>query len=235
MVVCDIAAPLDTVPYPMATPEDLEETASMVRKLGRRCLSIQADVRESGQMQRVVERTTDELGRTSILCANAGVATYEKSWKLSDEQWEEVIGVNLTGAWKSCRAVIPGMIEGGGGAIVLTSSLAGLKGLPGLSHYAAAKHGVVGLMRSLAYELAEHGIRVNSVHPTGVDTPMVAPAVMEPLVAEHPEYALGGRNLMGNVLIDPQDVSDAVLWLVSDAARRVTGVALPVDAGAMIR
>ncbi len=235
VAICDVVGQMKTVPYPLATGEDLEETARMVEELGRRCVCMQADVRSSEEMRAVADRAVGELGRIDILCANAGISTYAKSWELTDEQWDEVIGVNLTGAWKSCRAVIPYMISGGGGAIVMTSSVAGLKGLPGLAHYAAAKHGVVGLMRSLAYELAEHNVRVNSIHPTGVNTPMVDNEVMGPLVDEHREYALGGVNLMGNVLTEPQDVSNAVLWLVSDEARYVTGVALPIDAGALVK
>ncbi len=150
---------------------------------------------------------------------------------MSDEHWQQTIDINLTGAWQSCKAVIPHMISGGrGGAIVITSSVAGLKGLQGLAHYAASKHGVVGLMRTLAIELAPYNIRVNTVHPTGVATEMLAGA--DWVFERFPLLGAGSSNLLDVQVVQPEDVSDAVLWLVSDGARYVTGVTLPVDAGA---
>lgn len=235
IVICDIAAQIDTVPYPMATLEDLEETKRMVEDLDRRCVAVRADVRDGAQMQAVAERAMSEFGRIDILLANAGIAGFASggSWELTDEQWRDMIDTNLTGVWQSCKAVIPHMIDGGrGGSIVITSSTAGLKGFAGTGHYVAAKHGVVGLMRTLAIELAPHNIRVNTVHPTGVNTPMVVNEAMAQLLADNPSAI---SNLLPVELLEPVDISNAILWLVSDDARYVTGVTLPVDAGFTIQ
>ncbi len=237
IVICDIAAQLPTVPYKLATPENLAETTRMVEDLDRRCIAIQADVRDGSQMREVAQRAVSEFGHIDILLANAGIVSYShRTWDMPDEQWNEMLGVNLTGVWQSCKAVIPHMIERGqGGAIVLTSSTAGLKGLPGAGHYSSAKHGVVGLMRTLANELAPHNIRVNTVHPTGVKTPMggagdpAAEAAIQKWLTDNPTAY--GPNLLPVDAVDPEDISNAILWLVSDDARYVTGVTLPVDAG----
>ena len=173
IVVCDIAEGLPTVPYPLASAEDLADTVKMVEDLDRRCLAVQADVRESEQMREVAERAIVEFGHVDILLANAGIESFGWAQDLTDEQWDEMVAVNLTGAWKSCKAVIPHMIERHTGVIVITSSIAGLKGLANQAHYCAAKHGVVGLMRGLAIELAPYRIRVNTVHPSSVDTPII--------------------------------------------------------------
>jgi SDR family mycofactocin-dependent oxidoreductase len=242
IVICDIAAQLPTVPYPLATLDDLAETARLVEALGRRCLAAQADVRDGAQMRSVVERGLAELGRIDILLANAGIESFGRAWELTDAQWDEMIGVNLTGAWQSCKAVIPHMIERRQGAIVITSSIAGLKGLPNNAHYVAAKHGVVGLMRTLAIELAPYGIRVNTVHPSSVDTPIIKNQAMYTLFSggrpdatlEEVEPAFRSLNLLPIPWMQPEDISNAILWLVSDDARYVTGVTLPIDAGLLV-
>ncbi|MDI3341336.1 MAG: mycofactocin-coupled SDR family oxidoreductase [Sphaerobacter sp.] len=233
IVVCDIAAQIDTVPYPMATPADLEETVRLVEDLDRRCIAVQADVRDGAQMRAVAERAMGEFGRIDILLANAGIAGFASAWELTDEQWNDMIAVNLTGVWQSCKAVIPHMIAGGrGGSIVITSSTAGLKGFAGSAHYVATKHGVVGLMRTLAIELAPYNIRVNTVHPTGVNTPMVVNDYMREVLAASPQAL---TNLLPVEMVEPVDISNAILWLVSDDARYVTGVTLPVDAGFTVK
>ncbi len=239
IVICDVAAPLPTVPYALATPDDLAETARLVEDLDRHCIAVQADVRDGAQMREVAARAIAEFGHIDILLANAGIISFARAWELTEEQWDQMIAVNLTGVWQSCKAAIPHMIARcRGGAIVLTSSTVGLKGLLTASHYAASKHGVVGLMRTLAIELAPYGIRVNTVHPTAVATDIVLNDAMRtlfgggvPVSEERLRQMLGDMNLLPVKLLQSSDISAAVLWLVSDEARFVTGVALPVDAG----
>ncbi|HMQ34709.1 MAG TPA: mycofactocin-coupled SDR family oxidoreductase [Chloroflexaceae bacterium] len=243
LALCDLAAQLPSVPYPMATPADLAETARMVEGLGRRCVALTADVRSGEQMRAVAERCVGELGRLDILVANAGIESYGRAWELGDDQWDELVGVCLTGVWQSCKAAIPHMLGGGRGAIVITSSVAGLKGLANDAHYSAAKHGVVGLMRSLALELAPYSIRVNSVHPSSVNTPIIRNQATYTLFsggradATEAEVlpAFRALNLLPIPWMEPEDIAAAVLWLVSDEARYVTGVALPVDAGLLVK
>ena len=243
VVICDVASSLPTVPYPLASAGELAETARMVEDLGRRCLALQADVRSSAGMRGVVERAVSQFGQVDILLANAGIESFGEAWELTDDQWDEMIAVNLTGVWKSCRAVIPRMIERRTGVILITSSIAGLKGLAHQAHYCAAKHGVVGLMRGLAIELAPHGIRVNTVHPSSVDTPIIKNQAMYTLFSggkpdatlEEVTPAFRALNLMDTPWMEPQDISNAMLWLASDEARYVTGATLPVDAGLMVK
>ncbi|WP_214406574.1 mycofactocin-coupled SDR family oxidoreductase [Pseudonocardia lacus] len=232
IITFDVCRQLGTVPYPMATSEDLKETVRLVEDLDRRIVAREADVRELGAVQSVVDEGVAEFGRLDIVCANAGIAGFaENTWSLTEEQWDEMIAVNLTGVFKTVRAAAPKMIEAGnGGSIVITSSTAGVKGMPGAAHYVAAKHGVVGLMRSLANELAPHSIRVNTVHPTGVNTPMIHNEFMDQVLGD----AEGGINLE-NALpvgeVEPVDISNAIVFLSSDEGRYITGVSLPVDAG----
>ncbi len=243
IIVCDVAEQIPTAPYPLASTGDLTATARMVEDLGRRCLAVQSDVRDSDQMREVVERGISEFGHLDILVANAGIESFGKAWELTDEQWDEMVAVNLTGVWRSCRAVIPHMIERRAGVILMTSSIAGLKGLANQAHYCAAKHGVVGLMRSLAIELAPYGIRVNTVHPSSVDTPIIKNQAMYTLFSggkpdatlEEVTPAFRDLNLLDVPWIEPQDISNAMLWLASDEARYITGVTLPVDAGLMAK
>lgn len=243
VVICDVAEQIPTAPYPLASVEELHETARMVEESGGRCVALQADVRDGEAMRKTVERAISEFGRIDILLANAGIESFGPSWELTDEQWDEMLGVNLTGAFKSCRAVIPRMIEQRSGVILITSSVAGLRGLSNQAHYCAAKHGVVGLMRSLALELAPHGIRVNTVHPSSVDTPIIKNQAMYTLFSggdpnatlEDVTPAFRELNLQDVPWMEPGDISNAMLWLASDEARYVTGTALPVDAGLMAK
>jgi len=241
IIAVDICAQADSVPYPMATPDDLSTTVRLVEDLDRRILARQADVRDSAALADVVAEAIAEFGHIDILCANAGIASFGPSWELTDEVWQEMIDVNLTGVWKSTRAVIPHMLERGqGGSIIITSSTAGLVGFGNLAHYAAAKHGVVGLMKVLAVELAQHSIRVNTVHPTTVDTPMIDnPAVRQlflPAVEgpsrDDAQALMKAMNALPVPWVEVVDISNAVLFLASDEARYITGIQLPVEAGA---
>ena len=241
IIALDVCAQLETVAYPMATPEDLAETARQVEALDRRIVTSQADVRDVSAMQAALDAGVAELGRVDILVANAGIAEQGGPEPDTYRTWDEVIGVNLTGVYNTVHVAAPRMIEqGDGGAIVLTSSTQGLTGRGGdgsgaTSGYAAAKHGVVGLMRSFAHWLAPHSIRVNSVHPTGVSTPMVMNEVIGKWIGANPEAANMLANLMPVEIIEAADISNAVAFLVSDEVRYITGVTLPVDAGFTVR
>jgi SDR family mycofactocin-dependent oxidoreductase len=234
IIAVDICQQIDSVPYPMSTPGDLAETAKQVEALDRRIFTAQADVRDEAQLKQAFERGTAEIGPAGIVLANAGIAPM--SVHPVDQEWQDVVNVNLTGVYNTVKTAIPSMIERGqGGAIVLTSSTAGLNGIggntPGGLGYTAAKHGVVGLMRSYANYLAQYNIRVNSVHPTGVRTPMVVNDAMQEFLAQDPQMSNAMANALPVDMVEPADISNAIVWLVSDDARYVTGVTLPVDAG----
>ena len=246
IVAVDIARSLPTVEYPGATEEDLAETVRQVEALDRRIVASVADVRDYGALKSALDEGVAQLGRLDIVSANAGVFTIGRADEMSDEVWHETIDVNLTGVWHTAKAAIPHLKAGGnGGSIIITSSMAGLKGTENFAHYVASKHGVVGLMRTLALELAPDMIRVNSVHPTGVATKMIQNDVMFGLFAPDLEpdqrtpEAIGERFGALNALpipwVEPVDISNAVLWLASDESRYVTGVTLPIDAGAVIK
>jgi SDR family mycofactocin-dependent oxidoreductase len=234
IIAVDICQQIDSVPYPLSTPDDLAETARQVEALDRRVFAAQADTRNAAALQQAFDAGTAALGPADIVVANAGIAPL--SIHQARDAWRDVLDVNLTGTYNTVEAAIPSMIERGrGGAIVLTSSTAGIVGIggpgPGSLGYAAAKHGIVGLMRTYANNLAPHRIRVTTVHPTGVNTPMVVnDAVKEYL--EHGPSTPGARgNALPVGMVEPVDISNAILWLVSDDARYVTGIMVPVDAG----
>jgi (+)-trans-carveol dehydrogenase len=239
IIAVDICQQLDTVPYAMATPDDLAETVKSVEALDRRIVATQADVRDYGALKGALDAGVAELGRLDIVCANAGIFSFTTE-ELDERMWKDMIDVNLTGVWHTTKAAVPHLVEGGrGGSIVLTSSTAGLMGFPNFAHYVSAKHGVVGLMRTLALELAPHMIRVNSVHPTSVNTDMIHNKATYDLFApdlENPtKEQVGERfqdlNALPIMWVEPRDISNAVLFLASDEARYITGVTLPVDAG----
>jgi SDR family mycofactocin-dependent oxidoreductase len=240
IVAVDICADLAEVSYPLATAADLAETAALVEKEGRRVLTRQADVRDYRQLRAAADEAVAELGGIDVVVANAGVAGMVMDFTDEDwlgQVWDAVIGVNLTGVWNTVRATAPAMIEAGrGGSIVLISSTAGLKGLGargqiGNEGYSASKHGVVGLMRTFANSLAEHSIRVNTIHPTGVRTAMIENEAMEQVLAAFPDAVNTMTNLLPVEVLDANDISDTVVFLASDAAKYITGVTLPVDAG----
>jgi SDR family mycofactocin-dependent oxidoreductase len=234
IIAVDICRQIDSVPYPMSTPDDLAETAKRVEALDQRIFTAQADVRDEAQLKQAFDQGTAAIGTVEIVVANAGICPV--SVHPVEQEWQDVIDVNLTGVYNTVNIALPSMIERGqGGAIVLISSTAGLNGVggntPGGLSYTASKHGVVGLMRSYANILAKYSIRVNTVHPTGVNTPMVMNEAMQEFLAQDPQMSTGIPNALPVPVIEPVDVSNAIVWLVSDDARYVTGVTLPVDAG----
>ena len=236
--LCDDA--VATVGYPLATPDDLDETVAQVEAKGRRAVKGIADVRDLAQVQAVVEDGLAQLGRIDIVCANAGIGTWAVAWEMTAEQWNDMIDINLTGVFNATRAALPSMVERGeGGSVILTSSTAGLIGYANTAHYTAAKHGVIGLMKVLAQEAGPHGIRVNAICPTTVNTPLVINDATFELFAPDKENPgpedvrepFAALNILDIPWIEPSDVSEAVAWLASDAARYVTGISLPIDAG----
>jgi SDR family mycofactocin-dependent oxidoreductase len=240
IIALDLCQPIESVPYALPTGGDLIETVKMVEELDRRIVAREADVRDLAQVQAVVEEGISEFGHIDIVCANAGIASFAPTLEMDEQMWQDMIDINLTGVWKTVRAAAAPMVERRqGGSIIFTSSVAGLFGFPNLAHYSAAKHGVVGMMRVLAQEFAPYMIRVNTVNPTTVNTPMVVndavPALFRPDLenptVEDMNEALMGLNSLPIALVEAVDVSNAVLWLASDEARYITGVALPVDAG----
>jgi SDR family mycofactocin-dependent oxidoreductase len=233
IIAVDICQQIATVPYPMATPDDLAETAKQVEALDRRIFTAQADVRDAAALKAAFDAGVAELGPVDIVLANAGIAPM--GLNEPHGAWQDVIDVNLTGVFNTVEIAIPSMVERGqGGAIVLTSSTAGINGIGGPTGgglgYTAAKHGVVGLMRSYANNLAQHSIRVNTVHPTGVNTPMIVNEAMQEWLEQAGESS-ALTNALPVPMVEPVDISNAIAWLVSDDARYVTGVTLPVDAG----
>ncbi|GAB2461954.1 mycofactocin-coupled SDR family oxidoreductase [Jatrophihabitans fulvus] len=244
VIAIDACAPMATVPYPLASEADLAQTAKEVEAAGARVVAARADVRDLDGLTAAIDRGVAELGRLDIVCANAGVNTPAPFLEMTEQVWDEIVDVDLSGTWRTCRAAVPHLIAGGrGGAIVLTSSAAGLKGYANIAHYTAAKHGVNGLMKTLAQELATHGIRVNSVNPTQVDTPMIMNPPMYELFCPdldaptREDFAPVSQamNALPVPWVDASDVSDAVVFLASDEARYITGVALPVDAGVLVK
>jgi (+)-trans-carveol dehydrogenase len=245
IIALDAAAQVaESAPYPLATVADLDETAREVKARGRRVVVRQVDVRDGEALTAVVAEGVAELGRLDIVLANAGIMSVGASFELSEQTWSEMIDINLSGAWRTAKAAIPHMIAAGnGGSIVLTSSIAGLIAQPGLAHYVSAKHGIVGLMKTLALELAPVNIRVNSVHPTTVDTPMIQnEPTYRVFLPDDPSptrekftVPATEMNALPIPWIETIDVTNAVLFLASDEARYITGVSLPIDAGATIK
>ena len=243
VIVVDLCGDVQTVGYPMPTREDLDATVVEIEKRDRRAVARIADVRDGSALAAAVRDGVAELGGLDIVVANAGILSValDEPTDPADRRrvWETTLAVNLTGVWNTVEAVTPILVEAGrGGAIVLTSSTQGLNYAANndisLTAYTASKHGVVGLMRSTAADLAPHGIRVNSVHPTGVNTPMVTNEIMTAYGAKHPRLG----ELMGNLLpvgvVEPEDVSEAVLYLVSESGRYITGTTMPIDAGHLL-
>ena len=238
IIAVDICQQLGSVVYPMSTVEDLDETVRQVKDLGRRVVAYEADVRDADALQHAFDDGAAQLGPVTIVVANAGIGPGGVA--SPEQQWDEVIDVNLKGVWNTGRVAIPSMIENDrGGSIVLTSSTGGLIGSPsnvaGMLGYTAAKHGVIGLMRSWANYLAPHNIRVNSVAPTTVRTPMANNGDLSMITKYAPELANALTNAMPVEAVEAVDVANAVAWLASDEARYVTGTVLPVDAGNLNR
>ncbi len=232
IIAVDLCAPIPGLQYPPATEEDLAETVRQVEALDRRIVARKTDTRDVSAMKAVIDEGVAQLGHLDIVVGNAGVC-YIHSWdQATQEIWDETISTNLTGAWNTVRLTAPHLIAAGGGSIILTSSAAGLKALPFLTAYVASKFGITGLTKAFAAELAEHNIRVNSLHPTGVDTPMGSVGGVFPaLVEAHPQLGAMLTNELPIEVTQPRDQSNAVLFLASDEARYVTAHAMTVDAG----
>jgi (+)-trans-carveol dehydrogenase/(-)-trans-carveol dehydrogenase len=245
IIAVDICEDVAGIPYAGATEADLAETVKQVEALDRRIVAAKADVRDYQGLKRALDDGVAQLGRLDIVSANAGIGTSPyNAWEMDEAVWQAMIDINLTGVWHTAKAAIPHLIEGGnGGSIILTSSAAGLQAYQNIAHYVSAKHGVVGLMRTLALELAPHSIRVNSIHPTQVDTPMIQNEATYRLFRpdlEHPtrdDFAPASQavNALPIPWVEPVDISNAVLFLASDEGRYITGVTLPVDAGTVIK
>ncbi len=231
----DIARPLSYPGYDMGNRDDLASLAAECRKLGTECLTFQGDVRDDGAITAAVAAVVSQYGRIDILFNNAGICAYGLAHELTEEAWDTMLDINLKGAWLVARRVIPVMIAQKSGVIINNSSVAGLRGMGRLSHYAASKWGLTGLTKSWAIELAPYGIRVNSLHPTGVNTPMNdGLAALEGLTpAQIAERSAG--NLLPVPWVEPEDVAQAVLYLASDRARYITGAPLILDAGLLSR
>jgi (+)-trans-carveol dehydrogenase len=245
IIAVDICKQIETVSIPLSTPEDLAETADLVKGHNRRIYTAEVDVRDYAALKAAVDAGVEQLGRLDIIVANAGIgnggATLDKT---SEKDWTDMIDVNLSGVWKTVKAGVPHILAGGhGGSIILTSSVGGLKAYPHTGHYVAAKHGVVGLMRTFAVELGQHMIRVNSVHPTNVNTPLF---MNEPTMRLfRPDLENPGPDDLKAIAqmmhtlpvgwVEPEDISNAVLFLASDESRYITGVTLPIDAGSCLK
>jgi SDR family mycofactocin-dependent oxidoreductase len=235
----DASRDIGYLPYEISRDEDLEKTVARVEGTGRRAIAARADVRSQEQLDAAVERGVSELGKIDILVANAGIVSMAPFWEMSEEMWGEMIDINLSGVWRSAKALAPHMMERRAGAIVMTASQASFEPTALISHYASAKHGVIGLMRNVALELAPHDVRCNAVCPGAIDTAMINNPRLYELFAgggePTREVALESTRhynlLNGRSMLPPEAVSNAVLWLVSGEAEHVTGVALPVDAG----
>jgi (+)-trans-carveol dehydrogenase len=245
IIAIDICKQIDTVQIPLSTPEDLAETADLVKGHDRRIYTAEVDVRDFDALKAAVDAGVEQLGRLDIIVANAGIgnggATLDKT---SEPDWTDMIDVNLGGVWKTVKAGVPHILAGGrGGSIILTSSVGGLKAYPHTGHYVAAKHGVVGLMRTFAVELGAQNIRVNSVHPTNVNTPLfMNEGTMKLFRPDLENPGPDDMKVVGQLMhtlpigwVEPEDIANAVLFLASDEARFITGVTLPVDGGSCLK
>jgi SDR family mycofactocin-dependent oxidoreductase len=245
IIAIDVCAPVDdTITYPPATAQDLAETVSAVESTGRKVLAREVDIRDLAAQQQVVADGVEQFGRLDIVVANAGVLSWGRIFEMSPEQWDTVIDVNLNGTWRTIRAAVPAMIEAGnGGSIIVVSSSAGLKATPGNGHYAASKHGLVALTNSLALEVGQYGIRVNSIHPYSINTPMIEPEAMTAVFAKHPSYLhsfapmplhpAGQDDAGRSTFMTPEEVADVVAWLAGDGSATLSGSQIAVDRGVM--
>ncbi len=223
--------------YPGATEAELEETVRLVEETGRSMLAVKADVRSFDELAKAVSQGTERFGRLDVVVANAGIFSFGRMWEIELDQWQDVIDVNLTGVFHTIKATVPTLIERGqGGSIILISSVSGLKGTPFTGAYTAAKHGVTGLCRTLANELGEHKIRVNSIHPASVPTPMISDPKLFDLILEHSEtLAPIYMNTLPYGDMPAESVSNMVAYLASDESKYMTGAQIPIDFGTLNR
>ncbi|MGE2732604.1 mycofactocin-coupled SDR family oxidoreductase [Mycolicibacterium vaccae] len=246
IIAIDVCGPISThTDIPPATPDDLAQTVDLVKGTGRRIVAAEVDVRDFAAVKDAVDSGVEQLGRLDIVVANAGIGNGGQTLdRTSEEDWTDMIDVNLSGVWKSVKAAVPHLLSGGrGGSIILTSSVGGLKPYPHTGHYIAAKHGVIGLMRTFAVELGQHSIRVNAVCPTNVNTPLFMNEGTMKLFRpdlENPgpdDLAVAAQfmHVLPVGWVEPVDISNAVLFLASDEARYITGLPVTVDAGSMLK
>jgi SDR family mycofactocin-dependent oxidoreductase len=244
IIAIDICGPIsDTVTYPPATSAELAETVAAVEATGRKVLAREVDIRDLAAQQQVVADGIEQFGRLDIVVANAGILSWGRMFEMSEEQWDSVIDVNLNGTWRTVRAAVPAMIEAGnGGSIIIVSSSAGTKATPGNGHYSASKHGLVGITNSLALEVGEFGIRVNSIHPYSIGTPMVEPEAMMEIFGKYPAFLHSFKPMPYQPVnhdgkkglqefMTPEEVSDVVAWLASDGSATISGSQISVDRG----
>jgi SDR family mycofactocin-dependent oxidoreductase len=246
IIAIDICRPVsDTITYPAATSDELAETVAAVEAAGRKVLAREVDIRDLAALQKVVADGIEQFGRLDIVVANAGVLSWGRMHEMSEEQWDTVIDVNLNGTWRTVRAAVPAMIEAGnGGSIIIVSSSAGLKATPGNGHYSASKHGLVAITNALAIEVGEFGIRVNSIHPYSIETPMVEKQAMMELFTKFGNYIhsfspmpvqpVNHSSKKGlQEFMAPEEVADVVAWLAGDGSATISGSQIAVDRGAM--
>ncbi|BBZ15427.1 mycofactocin-coupled SDR family oxidoreductase [Mycobacterium branderi] len=246
IIAVDICKQIADIPVSFSTQDDLAETARMIKELNRRVVTAEVDVRDFSALKSAVDGGVEQLGRLDVIVANAGIgdAAGDTHYDLEEDAWQATIDINLSGVWKTVKAGVGHMISAGqGGSVVLTSSVAGLKAYPNMCHYVASKHGVVGLMRAFAVELGQHMIRVNSVHPTHVNTPMLMNERTYRLL--RPDLANPGADdilpvcetfhIMPRPWVEAEDITNAVLFFASDESRYITGVPLPVDLGCCLK
>jgi SDR family mycofactocin-dependent oxidoreductase len=244
IIAIDICGPIsDTVTYPAATSEELADTVRAIESTGRKVLAREVDIRDLAAQQQVVADGIEQFGRLDIVVANAGILSWGRMFEMSEEQWDSVIDVNLNGTWRTVRAAVPAMIEAGnGGSIIIVSSSAGTKATPGNGHYSASKHGLVAITNALAIEVGEFGIRVNSIHPYSIDTPMVEPAAMMEIFSKYPAFLHSFKPMPYQPVnhdgkkglkefMTPEEVTDVVLWLASDGSATISGSQIAVDRG----
>lgn len=243
IITFDICEDIATIPYQGPRAADLDETVKLVEKFGRRIVADQADVRDFEAVQRIVDNGAEQLGGLDIVVANAGVVNYGPVDQITEIEWDTVISIDLTGVWKTVKAATPHLKARGGGSIIITSSGAGIVGYANLAHYTSAKHGLVGLTRSLANELGPCRIRANSIHPTQVDTPMIMndasyrifrPDLASPTREDMQEVS-STMNILPVPWVEVDDIANAALFLASDEARYITGLAMTVDAGICVK
>ncbi len=243
IIAVDVCDDIDGVSYPGATEADLDETAALVEKLDRRIVTAKADVRDLEGLAAALRRGVADLGAVDIVVANAGISgTPAPAAMIEQSAWQTMLDINLTGVWHTVKVALPHMTNGSG-SIILVSSMLGIRGGGYMAHYASAKHAVVGLMNSLANELAPQWIRVNSIHPGNVRTPMLdnewfcrtlRPDLENPTIDDAAEI-IGQFHMLPKPVIEARAVSNAVLFLASDEAQYITGAALPIDAGAIAK
>lgn len=245
LILIDICGPVDpSVPYAAATPEDLAQTVAEAESLGATVLHRQVDIRDDAAVSQVVNDGVEQFGRLDIVVANAGVLSWGRLWELTSDQWNTVIDTNLTGTWHTIRAAVPAMIAAGnGGSIIIVSSASGVKATPGNGHYSASKHGLTALTNTLALELGEYGIRVNSINPYSIATPMIQNQAMLGVLSAHPSYlnayapmpyqpVVGGEAKRSDFM-SPEEAAEVVAWLAGDSSGVVSGSQILVDRGVL--